>query len=324
MKKKREFTFVTEEEGRIDAVSSRALSIPRSAFSLPSLILEIDGKEAKKSQKVKVGSTVSISYEEEVMEGLEKEEIPLNIIYEDEHILVIDKEQGMVVHPGSGVYGGTVANALLGLYGEDFETGSDSLRPGIVHRLDKDTSGVMVIAKTKEAHLALTEEFSSHTNEKYYLAIAKGFFTSPTGTIEKRIARDKVNRKKFAVTDNKSEGKDALTKWRVLSQGREYALLRLRIYTGRTHQIRVHLSSISHPVLGDPIYSRKDNRYADSTLMLHAERLVLTHPITKKRMVFRAPLPQRFLPILEKEGIVWSSEDVCDNISPCDSRSEDL
>ncbi|MGN1164415.1 MAG: RluA family pseudouridine synthase [Candidatus Ornithospirochaeta sp.] len=324
MKKKREYSFYSEEEGRVDAVASRSLSIPRSVFSLPSLVLEIDGKEAKKSQKVKVGTKIYLSYEEEVMEGLEKEDIPLDILYEDDHILVINKEQGMVVHPGSGVSSGTVANALLGLYGEDFETGEDSLRPGIVHRLDKDTSGVMVIAKTKDAHLALTEEFSNHTNEKYYLAIAKGFFTSPEGTIDKRIARDKSNRKKFAVTDNKSEGKDALTKWRVLGQGKDYALLRLRIYTGRTHQIRVHLSSISHPVLGDPIYSRKDSAYPCAGLMLHAERLVLTHPVTGERMVFRAPVPGRFLPILEKEGIVWSSSGVCDTIIPCDSRSEDL
>ena len=268
----------------------------------------------KKSRKLKIGERVSITYKEEILEGLEKEEIPLSILYEDDDILVINKEQGMTVHPGAGVYSGTLANALLGLYGEDFETCGDSLRPGIVHRLDKDTSGVMVIAKTKEAHLSLSEQFSEHTNEKYYLALAKGFFTNREGICDKRIVRDRNNRKKYTVTNNKSEGKDALTKWRVLSQGRNYALLSIRIFTGRTHQIRVHLSSISHPILGDPIYSRKDENYPDASLMLHAYRLVFNHPVTKEKMVFRAPLADRFFPIFEKEGIEWRCMDQCDNI----------
>lgn len=314
MVKDKEYSFVAEEEGRVDVVSVNALSIARSVFSNPTVKIRVDGKECKKSRKLKIGERVSITYKEEILEGLEKEEIPLSILYEDDDILVINKEQGMTVHPGAGVYSGTLANALLGLYGEDFETCGDSLRPGIVHRLDKDTSGVMVIAKTKEAHLSLSEQFSEHTNEKYYLALAKGFFTNREGICDKRIVRDRNNRKKYTVTNNKSEGKDALTKWRVLSQGRNYALLSIRIFTGRTHQIRVHLSSISHPILGDPIYSRKDENYPDASLMLHAYRLVFNHPVTKEKMVFRAPLADRFFPIFEKEGIEWRCMDQCDNI----------
>lgn len=314
MVKDKEYSFVAEEEGRVDVVSVNALSIARSVFSNPTVKISVDGKECKKSRKLKIGERVSITYKEEILEGLEKEEIPLSILYEDDDILVINKEQGMTVHPGAGVYSGTLANALLGLYGEDFETCGDSLRPGIVHRLDKDTSGVMVIAKTKEAHLSLSEQFSEHTNEKYYLALAKGFFTNREGICDKRIVRDRNNRKKYTVTNNKSEGKDALTKWRVLSQGRNYALLSIRIFTGRTHQIRVHLSSISHPILGDPIYSRKDENYPDASLMLHAYRLVFNHPVTKEKMVFRAPLADRFFPIFEKEGIEWRCMDQCDNI----------
>lgn len=314
MVKDKEYSFVAEEEGRVDVVSVNALSIARSVFSNPTVKIRVDGKECKKSRKLKIGERVSITYKEEMLEGLEKEEIPLSILYEDDDILVINKEQGMTVHPGAGVYSGTLANALLGLYGEDFETCGDSLRPGIVHRLDKDTSGVMVIAKTKEAHLSLSEQFSEHTNEKYYLALAKGFFTNREGICDKRIVRDRNNRKKYTVTNNKSEGKDALTKWRVLSQGRNYALLSIRIFTGRTHQIRVHLSSISHPILGDPIYSRKDENYPDASLMLHAYRLVFNHPVTKEKMVFRAPLADRFFPIFEKEGIEWRCMDQCDNI----------
>jgi len=303
VKKTKEYSFISSTSGRLDSVSSLELNIARSIFSDDSTLILLNGKKAKKSSKIKENDRVEIRYVEETFEGLKKEDIPLDIIYEDDDILVINKEQGMVVHPGSGVNEGTLCNALLNLYGEDFSTSDDSVRPGIVHRLDKDTSGVMVIAKNREAHLALTKEFSEHTNEKYYCAIAKGFFSESSGYIERRIVRDKNNRKKFTVTDNKSEGKDALTKFRVISQNSEYAFLILRLYTGRTHQIRVHLSSINHPVLGDPIYSRVDKKYKDATLMLHSLRLVIHHPRSGEKMVFRAPLPERFNEILESEGL---------------------
>ena len=303
MTKERNYSFISPSVGRVDKIASETLSIPRSVFSLDSLSLTINGLKGKKSSSLKEGDRVELSYTEEVFEGLKSEDIPLDIIYEDDDILVINKAQGMTVHPGAGCTDGTVANALLGLYGEDFSTSDDAVRPGIVHRLDRDTSGVMVIAKTKDAHLALTEQFSAHTNEKYYVAIAKGFFPECEGYIDKRITRDRNNRKKFTVTEKKSEGKDALTKYRVVSQNMDYAFLRLRIYTGRTHQIRVHLLSVGHPVLGDPIYSRPDGKYRDATLMLHAERIVFSHPRTGEKMVFRAPLPERMRTILESEGL---------------------
>ncbi len=303
MTKERSYSFLSPSSGRVDKTASDVLGIPRSVFSLPSLALFVNGVRAKKSTALKEGDRVELSYKEEVFEGLKAQNIPLTIIYEDDDILVIDKAQGMTVHPGAGCTDGTVANALLSLYGEDFSTSDDDLRPGIVHRLDKDTSGVMVIAKNREAHLSLSKEFSEHTNEKYYAAIAKGFFTSTEGTIERRITRDRKNRKKFTVTDKMSEGRDALTKYRVISQNSDYAFLRLRIYTGRTHQIRVHLLSIGHPVLGDSIYSRPDPKVSDAKLMLHAERIVFTHPRTGEKMVFRSPLPERFLTFLSKEGL---------------------
>ena len=303
MKKRREYSFVSAEKGRVDKVAAASLSIPRTVFSLDTLEILINGKKGKKSSTVNEGDRVELSYDEEIFEGLESEDIPLDIIYEDDDILVINKAQGMTVHPGAGCPNGTLANALLGLYGDDFSTSDDSTRPGIVHRLDRDTSGVMVIAKTREAHQNLSEQFSSHTNEKYYTAIAKGFFPRTAGTIDSRITRDKNNRKKFTVTEKKSEGKDALTKYRVISQNMDYALLRVRIYTGRTHQIRVHLLSIGHPVLGDSVYSRRDGEYPDATLMLHASRIVFNHPRTGERMVFRSPLPERFLDIMKKEGL---------------------
>ena len=303
MKKRREFSFTASERGRVDRVASAVLSIPRTVFSLENVEIVINGRKGKKSSTLEIGDSVEIRYDEEVFEGLRGENIPLDIIYEDDDILVINKAQGMTVHPGAGCFDGTLANALVGLYGEDFSTSDDSLRPGIVHRLDRDTSGVMVIAKTRDAHQKLSLEFSLHTNEKYYTAIAKGFFTETSGTIDSRITRDRNNRKRFTVTEKKSEGKDALTKYRVISQNMEYALLKVRIYTGRTHQIRVHLLSIGHPVLGDPVYSRGDRKYPDATLMLHASRIVFTHPRTGERMVFRSPLPERFNDIIEKEGL---------------------
>ena len=167
----------------------------------------------------------------------------------------------------------------------------------------------MVVAKTQKAHQKLSEMFAAHSNEKYYLTIAKGFFPETKGTIERRICRDRNNRKKFTVTDNKTEGKDALTKYKVLAQGDGYALLRVRIYTGRTHQIRVHLSSIGHPILGDSLYTRKDNKY-DVTMMLHSALLSLDHPTTGERMVFRAPLPERFESIMKTLGIDYKVDSI--------------
>lgn len=302
--KKHEFTFISEYDGRLDKVASSSLSLPRSIFSLDSFVVTINGKNGKKSSQVKVGDNIGLEYEENILEGIKAEELPLDILYEDDDILVINKKQGMVVHPAEGNYSGTLVNALLYRYGEDFlKEDEENLRPGIVHRLDKDTSGVMVIAKSRIALSNLSQEFLEHKNEKYYAALVKGFFPNNEGVIEKRIVRDRDNRKRFTVTDNKTEGKDAVTKYRVINQNRDYAFLRIRIYTGRTHQIRVHMKSINHPILGDPIYSRPDNKYRNCTLMLHAERIVITHPVSKERMVFRSPLPERFNQILESEGL---------------------
>lgn len=290
----------------MDRIAPPVLGIARSVFSSDSILITINGRKGKKSSLVKAGESVEIKYKEELFDGLVSENIPLDVIYEDDDLLVINKAQGMTVHPGAGTLTGTVANALLYLYGDDFSTSDDDTRPGIVHRLDKDTSGIMVIAKTREAHISLSSQFAEHTNEKYYLAIAKGFFTRDEDYISSRIVRDRNNRKRYTVTENKKEGKDALTKYRVLSGNMNYALLRVRIYTGRTHQIRVHLSSIGHPVLGDPVYSRPDSRYRDATLMLHAEKIVFTHPSTGERMVFRTDLPERFKAVMEKEGLTLS------------------
>lgn len=303
MIKHHSYSFLSDADGRLDAVASSHLSISRSVFSKESIALKVNGKDAKKSSKLKSGDIVDIEYDEDVFEGLEAEDLKLDILYEDDDILVIDKAQGMSVHPGSGCYSGTVANALLSMYGDDFSVGDDDIRPGIVHRLDKDTSGVMVIAKNEYALRDLSLQFSEHSNEKYYLAIVKGEFSIPTGEIDKRIKRDPINRKKFTVTDNKSEGRSALTKYRVLDSKDGYSLLRVRIFTGRTHQIRVHLSSIGHPVLGDPIYAKKDSRFSDATLMLNSAKLTIRHPVTLQKMSFSSKLPERFKRVMDSLGM---------------------
>ena len=294
----REASLIASSDGRVDLIASREGDIQRSVFSLDSTLISINGKICRKSARVKAGDSIHIEYDEEVFEGLEAEDIPLSVIYEDNEILVINKEQGIAVHPGAGCFSGTIANALVGRYGEDFSTSDDDTRPGIVHRLDKDTSGVMIIARTLESHHSLQQQFFSHKTEKHYYAIAKGFFTSQEGIIEKRIERDPWNRKKFRTTDSPVKGKDAKTSYQVLKQMDGYALLDVRIYTGRTHQIRVHMSSIGHSLLGDPVYGSKDVRFPDATLMLHAWKLRIKHPATGEDMLFEAPIPERFQSII--------------------------
>lgn len=295
--------FEALSDGRVDAVAAREQGIPRSAFSLPSVSIIINGKGSKKSAKVRAGDKIVIEYDEEVFPSLEAEDIPLEILYEDDDILVINKEQGIAVHPGAGLYTGTVANALLSRYGEDFSTSDDDTRPGIVHRLDKDTSGVMIIAKSLEAHHRLQAEFQRHRTVKHYYAIVKGFFTSQEGEINLNIERDPKNRKRFRATEKTDRGKDARTSYSVVKQMDGYALLLIRIYTGRTHQIRVHMQAIGHPLLGDPVYSRPDPSFPSATLMLHAYSLEIRHPSTGVMMSFKAELPQRFLSVMKALGV---------------------
>ena len=286
-----------EVTGRLDSAVASSSSIPRSVFSLPSVSILLNGKSVKKSAKVKDGDIVELEWDEEFFDGIAAEEIPLSIIYEDEAILVINKEQGMVVHPGAGVHSGTLVNALVSRYGDDFAS-SDDERPGIVHRLDKDTSGVMVIAKTREALDALQGEFASHSAEKHYLAIVKGTLPEMHGFIELNIERDPSDRKRYRATET-TRGKSALTEYRVAKLLGPYTLVDVRLHTGRTHQIRVHMKAIGHPILGDPIYGVRDPRYPDARLMLHSHTLEIAHPVSGERMKFEAPLPERFKKFLE-------------------------
>lgn len=310
------------EEGvkatRVDRyIASVRTDLSRSLITKKGTVVTVNNKVVKNSSKVNENDVITLQYKEEVFDGIDGEDIPLHILYEDNAMLVINKEQGMVVHPAAGNWSGTLVNALVHRYGNDFEsTGDlvshpeespleeedemsdeeydlDPLRPGIVHRLDKDTSGTMVVALNRIAHRNLADQFRLHTNTKIYLALCKGVFTHKRGKIDTNINRSSRDRKKYCVCESK-KGKTAHTQYLVLRQYADYALVRIEIHTGRTHQIRVHMSSIGHPIIGDPIYGKKDKNFPNASLMLHAFILGINQPYTGEKMLFRAAMPQRF------------------------------
>lgn len=290
------------ETGRIDAWISREVGqFPRSAASDARTEFRINGAVVKKGKQVKVGDCIEVRWFEDILDSLEGQEQPLSILHEDADILVIDKQQSLVVHPGAGNPDRTLVNALVFRYGDDFFSSDqefDSLRPGIVHRLDKDTSGVMVVAKNRESHVQIARQFSDRTTEKYYIAIVHGVMPKRRGHVETTIVRDPKERKRFTVGSPET-GKHAKTDYLVLRQFTTYALVRIRLHTGRTHQIRVHMAHIGCPVIGDPIYGKRStDDPMGSSLMLHAFSLEITHPRSGLRMRFRAPMPKRFKSIL--------------------------
>ena len=252
--------------------------------------VEITGKKTTKSgNKLKGTETIVVNLPEDETLDLVPEDIPLEIIYEDSDIVIINKAPNMVVHPAHGNYNGTLVNALL-YHIKDLSTINGVIRPGIVHRLDKDTSGVIVVAKHDEAHTTLSDMFKEKTLEKTYVCIAKGIFKDKSGRIETLIGRDSRDRKKMAVvTEN---GKIAISNYEVLDESKNYSLVKVRIETGRTHQIRVHMKSLNHPILGDATYGNSTDGI--DRQMLHAYRLKFTHPISKKEMVVTAPIPEDF------------------------------
>lgn len=278
------------EEMRVDTfVVQNCLTFNRSLASSANTLFFIDNKEVKKSKKVKEGQLVEVKWVEEVFDKIEAEDIPLNIIYEDQNILVINKEQGKVVHPAAGNWEGTIVNALVHRYQSSFFLEEGQIRPGIVHRLDKETSGIMVIALNKQAHENISKQFKDRVVVKEYVALVKGVLKQSKLTIDKNIGRDRFNRKKFTTVDS-SKGKEAISNVTLLRQIGEYALVKVNIITGRTHQIRVHLSSLNYPIVGDPLYSR-----TKGDMMLHALSLQFNDPVSGKKLTFRAPLPKNFV-----------------------------
>jgi len=249
------------------------------------------------------GDVVSFDIPEEKSFELQAEDIDIPILYEDEHMLVVNKPAGMVVHPGAGVHGGTLVNALLGYSEETFRSLADEGRPGIVHRLDKETSGLLLVAKNRKATEKLSKSFANRKVEKYYVALVRGHLRVGKGTLESYIGRSKENRQRMAsYEEDDGSGKLAITHYKVMAQNNGASLLKVKIDTGRTHQIRVHMSAMGFPVIGDKFYGNKRLEMNDSPgrHQLHAWRLRIAHPITGEPLEFTAPLPEDMTSILAK------------------------
>lgn len=254
----------------------------------------LNGNPAKPKQALDLGDQISLKIPDPAPAEAQAEAIPLELLYEDEHLLVINKDSGLVVHPAAGNLNGTLVNALLHHCEGRLASIGGVERPGIVHRLDKDTSGCLVVAKTDTIHQALSEQFAARSVGKFYLAVVKGRPPMDRGTIENHIARDPRNRQRMAVVMPPA-GKRAHTDYRTLRAGDE-SLIECELHTGRTHQIRVHMRELGTPILGDPIYSR--NPSGAPRLMLHAWKLSFTHPARQLRLSFESPIPTEFAPWL--------------------------
>ena len=291
-----------EETGeRIDSFLSGKTEFTRTRIQ--QLIKErnimVNGKATKSSYKIEKDDEIGIEVPEAETTEIKPENIKIDIVYEDSYIAVINKQAGLVVHPAHGHCSGTLVNAIL-YHIKDLSGINGEIRPGIVHRLDKDTSGLIVIAKNDKVHAALTEMFQEKKIRKTYLAILKGKLNKSEGKVVTQIGRDKNDRKKMTVIDDITKGKTAITNYRVLSQNSLFTLVKVNIETGRTHQIRVHMRYLGYPILGDSVYGRKDN---EKRQMLHAYRLEFLHPVTGNPMEFIGEIPEDFQRALKKSDL---------------------
>lgn len=295
---KRYFT-ADEDYNRVDAFLSE--NIPSFTRSSIKKIIEgggalVNGAPVKASKNIKAGDVVEITIPDPAPLGVRPENIPIDIVYQDGDIAVINKAQGMVVHAGSGNTDGTLVNALL--YHLDSLSGINGvIRPGIVHRIDKDTSGLLVVAKNDVAHVSLSKQIAEKTCHRIYVALLEGELKEDEGRIVTDIARDPSDRIKMAVVPT-GKGKNAVTYYKVLKRYKGYTYTEFTLYTGRTHQIRVHAKHMGHPIVGDPVYGYKKQKFALKGQLLHAEKLILTHPASGKVMEFTAPLPDYFKNVL--------------------------
>ena len=292
---------------RLDAYIAAVSDLSRSAAArlIEAGSVTVNGRLAEKKRAIADGDVVEITLPAPEECEAQPEDIPLDVVYEDDDIIVINKPQGMVVHPAPGNYSGTLVNALLFRCRDSLSGIGGVMRPGIVHRIDKDTSGLLVVAKNDFAHTALSEELKYHGIEREYHALVKGGFGEDTGTIDLPIGRHPIDRKKMAVLKNSESAREAVTHYEVLARYGNISYLRLMLETGRTHQIRVHMSYTGHPLLGDEVYGQSkipfEKRHAPllNGQALHAKRLSLTHPRTKERMTFECELPENFKELLE-------------------------
>ena len=257
----------------------------------------VNGKNAKVSYKIQENDKISVEIPEPKQIELKAQDIPIEIVYEDSDIIVVNKPKGMVVHPANGNPDGTLVNAIMAICKDSLSGIGGEIRPGIVHRIDKDTSGLLIVAKNDNSHVKMSEQIKNHEVKKTYIALVRGVFKENEATIDMPIGRSTSDRKKMAVNKN---GKDAITHIKVLKRFDKYTLLQVNIETGRTHQIRVHLSHIGYPIVGDYTYSNGKNEFDVVGQCLHAQKLEFKHPITQKDMCLEAELPQYFKDILDK------------------------
>lgn len=264
----------------------------------------MDGRQLKPSQSVAAGKTVQVVLPDPEECAARPEDIPLDVVYEDEELAVINKPQGLTVHAGNGNADGTLVNALLFRL-KNLSGIGGVLRPGIVHRIDKNTSGLLVVAKTDRAHLSLSAQIADKSCRRTYIALLEGNLKDDGGTVTTYIGRDPKDRVKMAVVPP-GKGKIAITDYEALERCGGYTLARFDLHTGRTHQIRVHAKYLNHPVVGDDVYGRKKREFGLNGQLLHAYRLEFTHPVTGGRMTFTAPLPDYFSAVLAKLGFTYA------------------
>ena len=298
------WVITPEQAGiRMDALLAQELDISRSAAQqwLEKGLVSVGEKKLNKKDKIKAGTEILVEIPDPIAYEIVAEEIPLDVIYEDEHLLVVNKPKGMVVHPAAGHYSGTLVNALMYHCGDSLSGINGVLRPGIVHRIDMDTSGLLMVAKNDAAHQGLAEQIKEHSFTRIYEAMVVGHPRENTGTVNAPIGRHPHNRKKMAVIATNS--KEAITHYEVLTRYNGYSHLRLQLETGRTHQIRVHMAHIGHPVAGDAVYGAEKQPKICQNLngqCLHAKCVGFVHPITGEELFFESDLPAYFTEFIEK------------------------
>lgn len=293
--------YIVEESGkRLDAyITSIDSEITRTAAQrlIEQGNILVNGEKKKTAYKVSNGDIITIEKEEPKEIELKAQSIPIDIIYEDDDIIVVNKPKGMVVHPANGNPDGTLVNAIMAICKDSLSGIGGEIRPGIVHRLDKDTSGLLIVAKNDKAHVNMSEQIKNHEVKKTYIALVRGVVKENEATIDMPIGRSTSDRKKMAVIKT---GRNAVTHIKVLKRYNKYTLLQVNIETGRTHQIRVHLSHIGYPIVGDYTYSNGKNEFGVVGQCLHAKCLEFKHPITGAEMKLEAPLPKYFEEIIQK------------------------
>lgn len=293
--------YIVEESGkRLDAyITSIDSEITRTAAQrlIEQGNILVNGEKKKTAYKVSNGDIVTIEKEKPKEIELKAQNIPIDIIYEDDDIIVVNKPKGMVVHPANGNPDGTLVNAIMAICKDSLSGIGGEIRPGIVHRLDKDTSGLLIVAKNDKAHVNMSEQIKNHEVKKTYIALVRGVVKENEATIDMPIGRSTSDRKKMAVIKT---GRNAVTHIKVLKRYNKYTLLQVNIETGRTHQIRVHLSHIGYPIVGDYTYSNGKNEFGVVGQCLHAKCLEFKHPITGAEMKLEAPLPKYFEEIIQK------------------------